>query len=156
MEHAELVVLAGKWLKAQGCGVVITEMTTIRPETPDAIGFKADCSWLIECKTSRSDFHADSKKHHRKYPETGMGDFRYYMSEPNIVTEEDLPLGWGLLHVVDGKIKKIRGMRGNCGARENGMFHFLPNIRAERSILISALRRKLAPAPQDGEGKEKP
>ena len=38
------------------CGVVAVELKTwVVDSIPDVIGFKQDCSYLIECKTSRSD-----------------------------------------------------------------------------------------------------
>ncbi|EIN73630.1 hypothetical protein ECPA10_3106, partial [Escherichia coli PA10] len=43
---------------------------------------------------------ADRKKRFRKNPSLGMGDWRFFISEPGIISIEDLPPGWGLLHVV--------------------------------------------------------
>ena len=58
--HSELVDIAEKWLFKR-CGFAFKELTTINQETPDAIGFRSGESILVECKTSRSDFHADKK-----------------------------------------------------------------------------------------------
>ena len=138
--HAELVVLAGKWLKARGCAVVMVEMVCGR-ETADAIGFKNQQSYLVECKTSHADFLADAKKCHRRIPEHGMGNYRFYMCEEGVIPEDELPLGWGLLYTDGKKAKQIRGMKGNCGATEMGVFHFPAFLRAERTLLLSALRR---------------
>ncbi|CCR31768.1 Upf89.0 [Salmonella enterica subsp. enterica serovar Agona str. 65.H.72] len=56
---------------------------------------------------------ADKKKLFRIMPEKGMGDWRFFLSEPGIVEINDLPEGWGLLHVVNGRIKKVHGWPGN-------------------------------------------
>lgn len=87
-------------------------------EIPDAIGWSSCYSWrgstVIECKTSTSDFHADKRKYlvyqdqenGRTFPAwritqteanakgykeiwlPRMGDFRYFMCEPGVLTEE--------------------------------------------------------------------
>lgn len=62
MTHADLVMLAERWLYAMGCGVVIFEQRTFSWEQPDALAWKSNESILVECKTSRSDFHADRKR----------------------------------------------------------------------------------------------
>jgi len=62
--HDELVSIAVKWLYSQGCGFAVGERVCVAStgEIPDAIGFRSNCSILIECKTSRADFKADRKK----------------------------------------------------------------------------------------------
>ncbi|MCP3944994.1 MAG: hypothetical protein GY710_26450 [Desulfobacteraceae bacterium] len=65
--HDELIKIAEKWLLKR-CGFAFRELTTFASETPDVIGFRQGESILIECKTSRADFHADKKKIFRRRP----------------------------------------------------------------------------------------
>ena len=141
MTHGELVTRAGQWLKSQGCSVIMEEIVSLCQETADAIGFTCDQSYLAECKASHSDFVADAKKLHRRHPEYGMGNYRFYLCEPGVISEDEVPLGWGLLYALEKKVKQVRGMRGNCGAVDAGVFQFAANIRSERTLLLSALRR---------------
>ncbi len=107
--HQELVKLGRDWLikpyKAGleyghgGCGVVITEITTALSEQPDVIGFSGRKTILIECKASRSDFHADKSKPFRIVPETGLGEQRWYMAPQGIIKIDEVPPSWGLLEV---------------------------------------------------------
>lgn len=97
MTHPELVIQAERWLQRQGCGVTIRDpfsANTINCEKPDAIGWRNGVSILIECKVSRADFHADKVKKFRVTPSTGMGDWRFYMSPPDVIRIDDLPQGW--------------------------------------------------------------
>jgi len=136
-----MVKVAERWLRSFGCSIVVTEMVTVAMETPDAIGFRNQMSIMVECKTSMADFRADAKKFHRLHPETGMGNYRFFMCEDGLIPEADVPLGWGLLYIQGKKVKKIRGLHGNCGATENGVFCFDASLRAERTLLLSILRR---------------
>lgn len=107
MTHKDLVRKAKAWLKtAEKCTVVLTEKGASGAyEIPDAIGFKnARHSVLIECKTSRSDFRADSNKWFRE-DGLGMGQTRYYMAPIGVIPKDELPQGWGLLEVDKKKIK---------------------------------------------------
>lgn len=109
--HRELCEIAERWLLgSQRCRVAIAEPNCIIVnEMPDAIGFKGCWSILVEAKTSRADFLADAKKPFRVNPQEGMCDYRYYICEPGVIIENDLPERWGLLHVLPGgKVKKIR------------------------------------------------
>ena len=104
MTHQQLVKKAATWCKSK-CGVVITEMVclNVSGEIPDCIGFTdgGTVSFLIECKASRSDFKADSKKMFRKNGFLGMGDFRFYLAPKGMINIEELPKGWGLIEVKD-------------------------------------------------------
>jgi len=117
-------------------------MSSFAGEQPDAIGWKNNHSFLIECKTSRADFIKDAEKHFRNFPEKGMGNFRLFLCEDGLINKDELPLGWGLLYVINGRVIQILGMHGNAGAMENGVFRFPANIRTERTLLLSALRRE--------------
>ena len=103
MTHSELVQRAARWLRNQGCGVVLAEMHSYAGEIPDAIGWKAGrFSILIECKVSRSDFYADAHKVSRRRWSGGMGHHRYYLAPAGVLTPELVRAKrprWGLLEV---------------------------------------------------------
>lgn len=107
--HRELCEIAERWLLGTAkCRVAIAEPNCIATyEQPDAIGFKASGSILVEAKTSRADFRADANKPFRVTPTEGMGNERFYICEPGIISVEDLPEKWGLLHVTTGGRVKI-------------------------------------------------
>src|SRR4051812_16335771 len=61
--HESLRKFAVKWLSAsQRCSVVLSELVSAAAETPDAVGWRFGSSILVECKVSRSDFHANKNK----------------------------------------------------------------------------------------------
>ena len=142
MTHAELIEVAAAQLKRWRCLPICTEMVTqnISGEIPDAIGWTARASILIECKASREDFLADCKKIFRfDLPEGGMGDFRFYFTNPGVITKEtDIPLGWGVYEVINGKPKHKFGVRYSNAANIplNG------SKINEITILRSYIRRK--------------
>ncbi len=75
--HSELVERGHEYLmKTIGCSFAFKELKTLSIEIPDIIGFMIGrpSTFLIECKTSRSDFLADMKKSFRRFPEMGVGD----------------------------------------------------------------------------------
>lgn len=118
--HADLCVLAVKWLKrpnsqhGHGCHIAVSEVKTgWSGEIPDAIGFRAagwkDGSVVVEVKVSRSDFLADKKKPHRQDGK-GVGNFRYFMCPEGMIQPDELPPKWGLLWVNSrGHIKAVAG-----------------------------------------------
>lgn len=142
--HRKLVEAAYSWvMKSSSCGVAFKELNTnaCNQEYPDVIGFGAfGHSVLIECKTSRSDFHADKKKSFRKTPALGMGTQRFYCCLTGLLRVEDLPDGWGLIYVNEKlKPKCVHNpYKGNIGERNGG---FEKNIKAEHGVMYSALRR---------------
>lgn len=112
LTHRELCQIAYKFLKRNGFKVCFHDRfiaVTSTGEQPDAMGFRNSASCLIEAKCSRADLLADRKKRFRKNPSLGMGDWRFFISEPGIISIEDLPPGWGLLHVVNGRVRKVHG-----------------------------------------------
>jgi hypothetical protein len=129
--HKALVSAAAEWAKKR-YPVVLTEVVSCARETPDVMGFKSDQSVLIECKASRSDFHRDKHKVVRMMPENGMGRVRYYCAPTGLLKADDMPNGWGLLGVNNGKARVIHKPAG----------HYLPcNARDEVTLLVSVLRR---------------
>lgn len=140
--HNDLCIRAEKWLKQQNCGVVFHDRfqaMTWSGEKPDALGFRSDCSILIECKATRSDFLSDKRKIFRAHPELGIGDWRFYMCPPNIIKTEDLPEGWGLLYVEKNRVLKVHGVPPN--SKWVGNKPFEGNKTAEMQTMYSALRR---------------
>lgn len=138
LTHAQLVTLAGRWLRSKRCHLVLEEIGTER-EAPDAIGWtNGGHSILVECKTSVEDFRKDAKKFFRRMPEYGMGAHRWFLIEEGgcVIPFEGLPPRWGLLTV---------------GERRKGQFRFQvvrqaqpferKNERAEKVLLVSACRR---------------
>lgn len=156
MNHAEMCVLALKWLKrphsagGPGCAVALSECRTgWDGEIPDAIGFRCTNpdpgSVVVEVKVSRADFLADSKKPHRLAG--GVGDWRYYMAPENLISFSELPPGWGLLEVNSrGHIKVRRGhavyfKRGYDEMRRQSVLWKFLDVDAERErfLLVRAL-----------------
>ncbi|EFI5755751.1 hypothetical protein GW233_20920 [Escherichia coli] len=142
--HRELCELACRFLRNNGFKVVFGDRFhawTPCGEHPDALGFRNGASCLIEVKCSRSDFLADRKKVFRAEPEKGMGDWRFYLCEPGVITVDDLPAGWGLLYVINGRVRKIHGWPGNHQWVVTVAKPFRANKQAECDYLFSALCR---------------
>lgn len=131
MTHSELVALAHRWLKSHGY-LAFTEFTTSNPETPDAIGWKAGESALIECKMSASDFNADAKKWFREHPDFGMGRLRYYLCPHGLITPEMIPENWGLIWTRGATHVKTK-------VHATPFLEF--NLRSEIVFMYSMLRR---------------
>lgn len=141
LSHAELCEIAVRWLRRTvGCGCVISEMVSFAPETPDAIGWKSGYSYLVEAKTSRSDFFADKKKHFRMQPHLGMGMWRYFITEPGLIKPEELPTRWGLLETTGKRVKVVHGLHPKTCDWKNEWNHKFSEV-SERTLLTSALRR---------------
>lgn len=142
--HDNLCDIACRFLQNNGFKVAFHDKFrawTAYGEQPDAIGFRNGASCLIEAKCSRSDLLADRKKLFRIAPEKGMGDWRFFISEPGVVEITDLPEGWGLLHVVKGRVKKVHGWPGNALRVNTDSKPFSANKQAECDMMFSALRR---------------
>jgi hypothetical protein len=115
MTHDEVTERAERWLRnTKRCGVVLTEFGSSSPEIPDAIGWAWGGRWsyLVECKTSKSDFYADKKKpgrcglraHH------GIGRERYYMAPKGVLSAELVRKhrpGWGLLEICGRRVRVV-------------------------------------------------
>lgn len=162
MTHLELCNRAEKWLQSNGCSVTASEIVTGCYQHPDAIGFKnyGQETLLVECKVSRSDFHADQKKHHQQDPAKSIGMYRWYMTPAGLVSVDELPDGWGLLELSGSRIKVVKGSlaprktKWDDGAKTivttwehpAGRAHKFEqrNLRGERSILFSIARRALS------------
>lgn len=111
LTHDELCQIACRFLQNNGFKVAFHDRfvaAVATGEQPDAIGFRNLASCLIEVKCSRADFLADKKKSFRRMPNQGMGDWRFFMAEPGFIDVSDLPPGWGLLHVRNGRVYSPR------------------------------------------------
>jgi len=142
MTHDELVTVARSWLIKSwrrtgrqgargGCSVVLSELTSSAFETPDAIGWCENRSFLIECKVSRSDFRADTRKFVRRNAEMGVGNFRYYMAPVGLILPQQLPTGWGLIEVNESMRARV--------VVDSGPFQ--PDRDSELRMMLSLLRR---------------
>lgn len=144
LTHDELCQIACRFLQNNGFKVAFHDRFrawTPYGEQADAIGFRNGASCLIEAKCSRSDLLADRKKPFRVEPEKGMGDWRFMISEPGIVNIEDLQPGWGLLHVVKGRVKKVHGWPETGSGLTGTASHFRPTNRRNA---ITCLARSVA------------
>lgn len=141
-EHTQLCEVAEKWLRNMGCGVTFNDAfqaATPNGEQPDAIGWRGEISILIEVKTSRADFLKDRAKPFRKDPQKGMGDWRFYLCPKGMITENELPDGWGLLYWDGRVVRKVSGIPSNAQWYTHAPFS--GNKRAEIQTMYSALRR---------------
>lgn len=141
-EHDALCMRAAKFIRQQGFVVAFDDRfqaSTGNGELPDAIGFRNGASLLIECKVSRSDFIADKRKHFRQDPSAGMGDWRFILCPPNIVTPADLQPGWGLLYAYPKIIKKVIGFPSNSQWQDAKPFQ--ADKQSECDLMYCALRR---------------
>ena len=146
MVHFEIVQRAEKFLKAMNCKIVIRDpfkALTMSGEAPDAIGWKSGVSFLIEVKTSRSDFLADKKKRFRIKPEQGMGDWRFYMCPPEIIKPDDLPEGWGLLWIERKTITVVKDVDRTMHRGIISEYRHEVHPRSDRGLLYSIARRRL-------------
>jgi hypothetical protein len=71
-------------------------------------------------------------------PAQGMGDWRFYLCPKDVIKEDDLPEGWGLLYSVGDRIKKISGFPSNTQWHNSP---FVGHKVDENRMLVSALRR---------------
>lgn len=145
--HKLLVTLGAKWLKRQGFAIVATELVTGGTrEQADVIGFRSNCSAVIEAKASRSDFLADARKPHRVAG--GLGVYRFYLCPPGVIEVSDLPARWGLLHAEGRTLCEVLRPTGNgwpsFGSTFGNWQAFQHEVDtdAERGVLFSIARRR--------------
>jgi len=132
--HSQLVAVAVGWLRRYRCGVVLSEQACVSGEVPDAIGWKRAChSVLVECKVSRADFLADLDKPFRRKPVNGVGCERFYLAPADLIAEEELPPGWGLLAYRPRKVFVLRESAKNLRSAAG--------FRYEMNLLLASLRR---------------
>lgn len=148
MTHKELCIIGAKILKTKfKCTVSINECVSLK-ENPDVLGFRYSYGYgdyegsiLLEAKTSRSDFKADSKKLFRQNPETGIGNWRFYICPTDLIKPNELPPKWGLIYVNEKGNTKIivDPYKDKSTRRQNKFTKF--NSEAERYILTRWLSK---------------
>jgi hypothetical protein len=95
-----------------GCHFTIVEAACYG-ENPDVFGVRHGLNrngmgtFLLEAKTSRSDFLVDKNKPHRLNPAKGMGKYRYYICPTGLIKPEEVPEKWGLIYVSPKGICKV-------------------------------------------------
>ncbi len=129
--HNELVKKAVYWLgHAKQCNPVFGERGSRQlSEMPDAIGFTAHESIVVEVKVSKSDLRVDKKKPHRTNGE-GMGNKRFHLMPQELYEqcENHDWNGWGVITCNSYGTKQVRGMSSD---------EFESNIKSERDFLRS-------------------
>lgn len=152
-EHRKLTKMGASWFRKNGFGVIATELGTAwSREQPDVLGFRSNCSAMIEVKVSRSDFFADRKKPERYAG--GVGVYRFYLCPEGMIQPDELPPRWGLLYAKGRSVIAIVKPDGNLwpplasqypGSDRDlgpwGDFQHVPDDVAERSALFSIARR---------------
>lgn len=87
---------------------VAVELVTGAGELPDIWGTTGFDSVMVEVKTSHADFLADGCKWARSDEnQKKLGNYRYYLCPVGVISEEELPEGWGLLYWDGKKIVKV-------------------------------------------------
>jgi len=124
-----------KWL-ARRTSVVFYEFSSFAGETPDVIGWSSYASTLIECKSSRSDFKADAKKFSRRFPNAGMGQFRWYLCPEGVIPLASIPDRWGLLYVKGRHVVVIREAQGFPQRNHASEITFLTSMLRRAQIRI--------------------
>ena len=142
ISHDELIQAGINWFKKDlKTTVILSESKGFGGETPDIMAWKSGFSFLIECKNSRSDFLADQKKHFRIYPDKGMGHYRLFLCQTDLIKPEELPNGWGLLYFDGEKVNRVVCWKGNIFSIVKCMNQFEPDYQNEVRLLSSCMRR---------------
>lgn len=137
--HNYLVKKAASWVKKHDCNMLVPNCSIVASELvaltktgeiPDVLGFSSFASVMVEVKTSRSDFLADFKKPFRRFPEDGVGAYKIYACEPEVIKESDVPEKWGLLYFTGRKFELVK-------TPEIQEYNF----QSEKIILLSMIRR---------------
>lgn len=139
--HDLLCEKAAAWLRsARRCAAVSTRQL-MASERPDAIGWTpSGVSTVVECKTSKADFLHDFDKPHRKFPELGMGQFRYYLTPPGLLTVDDLPAGWGLLELRGSRVYQLKESKPFQGSFHLERMYLVDLVRGGRNFEEPAVR----------------
>ncbi len=134
--HTELVDRAAKWLSAtRKCVLTLQEPQCYEiSEYPDAIGWNVKGeSILVECKTTRSDFHKDKAKACKQTGRETMGRERWFLAPVGLLTAADMPDGYGLLEAHATRVQRV------CEASTDER---PGRVTAEMPILVWAARKE--------------
>jgi len=138
--HKDLVIAGKRWLQLT-CRVVCDELQTGSRETPDVIGWQGNGTCIVvECKTTRSDYIANNNKSHIRSGNS-VGDFKWLLTPQDLINENELYDGWGLLEYIVSNHANGYFLRRKVSATYN-----IPNFGSfisERKILISVAGRAL-------------
>ena len=147
--HKMLVRRIATWLKwTKQNTVVMSELATRNGETPDVIGWIGGASsTLIECKVSRADFLADSKKWFRRDEERGMGDRRYIAAPKGLLRPDEIPNGWGLLEVDEHCVRETRSPELKQGSKRNECVMFMSALRRLEISTAVFVQHESTPSP---------
>jgi hypothetical protein len=83
--------------------IILPEYRCYADSIPDVVGMNHHLTAVIECKVSRADYFADSKKSHRN-SFIQLGNYRYFLVPIGLITPDDVNEGWGLLYCHEHKI----------------------------------------------------
>lgn len=148
--HELLCEKGVSWLKRNGFPVAAMNIWAVGSrERVDCIGYRQQCSVMIEVKVSRSDFLVDRKKPERQAG--GVGTYRFYLAPAGLLAVTELPVGWGLLEFTGRSLKMVHGPQGNlwpsperAGGSDWELFVHSPCNVAERSILYTIARQAIS------------
>lgn len=131
--HDTLCALAANWARSRRYPMVLCDVRSwATSEQPDVIAWKnSGASLVLEVKTSRADFKHDAEKSFRRDAERGMGYARCFVVPAGLVSVDELPKGWGLIEARGPRLVVVK---------KSAPFT-LHNVRAERDLLVMALRR---------------
>lgn len=124
-------------------------------EVCDALGFTGliaatpAASIVLEAKVSRADFLADRNKSFRQAPETGIGEFRYFIAPKGLIKPNELPDKWGLveydgraLSIIQGHVlERLQQTPEGKYRRNLDQWRFARNQQAEIAFLVRMLQR---------------
>lgn len=146
--HEALCAKGVTWLKRNGFSVAAMNVWAYASrERVDCIGYRHQCSVLIEVKVSKNDFFADNKKPERI--SGGVGTYRFYLAPAGMINISELPPKWGLLEFSGRCVKMVHGPTGNLWpAFENSsgiwqQFSHESDIISERALLFSIARQAM-------------
>lgn len=111
-EHQKLCDVAINWLKynTYKCVLTFSGVKGVGYEEPDVVGWNCSgISFMIEAKTSRSDFLRDKEKFVRKYGAAyGIGLYKYYITNGSFEINDHELEGFGLLVYKDRKVIEVK------------------------------------------------
>ena len=143
--HDQLCDKAVQYLSTTGgFPIVCKEMHSTLTEIPDVYAVNRHFSVVIECKTTHSDFERDAKKRFRKYPKEGLGRYRYYFCEPDVIKPEELPKKWGLIYLYPDQSMRMIVGKVFGHHRYDDKYRFQEDYRNECEALYSLVRKAVS------------
>jgi hypothetical protein len=143
-KHSEIVNKAFEWAKGRHL-IVMKERVAGWGEIPDVLAINLSISTLIECKVSRADFYRDKKKYSRSNGDM-LGTHRLYCCPRGLLSENDLPEGWGLLEVYPSGFTRLK----SNVYKSYGHNMDIGGFKGERHALVTAIRDYFSPEMNKG------